>query len=344
VSDIDHGQAYVQAQSNVNGAYGTFSIASDGNWTYNLNNSASNVQALAASQTVSDSFAVTSADGSASQQISVNIGGANDAPVAANDTISGGKLTFENGTYTTPAYGNSLITGDYSFTGSNMYVTSYYGADNTNCIYTYSYNGYYYGNGATQPITMTKTNGGSFTLESANVTSYNYGYSQYDTETITGYLHGVQVASQSFNVPDIANGGSHTNTLTLTDPGFSAVDQVVFNLSGGSQYYLYQWIDNIVTPNTVTVARDVDVLFNDTDIDSGAHLSVANFSGFSAHGAAISLNANGTLHYDPTASAELQAVSQGTNVYDTFTYQSQDEYGVLSNTATVSVTVVGAHA
>ena len=191
---------------------------------------------------------------------------------------------------------------------------------------------------------MTKTGGGTFTLESANVTTYNYGAAQTATETVTGYLNGVQVASQSFAVPDVSSGASHNNTLSLTDPGFSTVDQVVFNLSGATNYYIYQWLDNITTPNTVAQARDVNVLANDSDVDAGAILSVANFSGLSAHGAAISLNANGTLHYDPTASAELQAVSLGTNVYDSFTYQSQDEYGVLSNIATVNVTVVGVHA
>jgi large repetitive protein len=382
VSDIDHGEAHVQAQSNVNGAYGTFSIATDGNWTYNLNNSASNVQALAASQTVSESFTVASADGTATQQISVSIGGANDAPVAANDVITGSRLTFEYGTYS-QTYEYNYNTGNYNYTvstdnfvftglpninnsyGSGPNITGYWGVDYSYALYSngYNYNYYYdYNNSTatTTPISMTKADGSTFALESANITglsnSYNYGYAQgNEVETVTGYLNGVQVAQQSFTVPD-ANYGNHNNVVTFTDAGFGSVDTVVFSLSvdntNNGYYYnyyysnnAYQWIDNITTSNTVANARDVNVLANDSDMDNGAHLSVANFSGFSAHGAAISLNADGTLRYDPTASAELQAVSQGTNVYDTFTYQSQDEYGVLSNTATVSVTVVGvAHA
>jgi VCBS repeat-containing protein len=155
----------------------------------------------------------------------------------------------------------------------------------------------------------------------------------------------VQVAQQSFYVPD-ANNGSHNNVVTFTDPGFNSVDKVVFSLtnSGGYYYYYnyaYQWIDNISLPNTVAQSRDVNVLANDSDIDGGSYLSVGSFSGFSAHGAAISLNADGTLHYDPTVSAELQALSQGTNVYDSFTYQAQDEFGALSNQATVGINVVG---
>jgi len=102
-----------------------------------------------------------------------------------------------------------------------------------------------------------------------------------------------------------------------------------------------QWIDNIAQPNTVAPSIDINVLANDTDVDRGAHLSVSSFSGFSAHGAAITLNPDGTLHYDPTVSAELLALSHGTDVHDSFTYQAQDQFGTLSNQATVDIQVVG---
>ena len=370
VSDVDHGEAYVRAQSNVAGNYGSFSIAADGNWTYALNNGAANVQALAQSQHVSDSFTVTSADGTATQQVSVDIAGSNDAPVAANDTISGGFLTFEEGTYSqsygqynynTGNYDYTVTTGDFVFTadssanngyGSGPYVTGgYWGADYSSALYSYGYGGYYYGNSSatTTPIAMTHVDGSSFSLSSANITAYQdyyYSYGGSGYETVTGYSNGVQVAQQSFYVPD-AYYGTHNNVVTFTDPGFNSVDKVVFSLTtnGGGNYYgydvAYQWIDNIALPNTVAQSRDVNVLANDSDIDGGSYLSVGSFSGFSAHGAAISLNADGTLRYDPTVSAELQALSQGTNVYDSFTYQAQDEFGALSNYATVGINVVG---
>ena len=129
-------------------------------------------------------------------------------------------------------------------------------------------------------------------------------------------------------------------------PSKASVSSPTNNNSNNYYYnYAYQFIDNIELPNTVAQSRDVNVLANDSDIDNGAHLSVGSFSGFSAHGAAISLNADGTLHYNPLVSAELQALSQGTDVYDSFTYQAQDEFGAMSNTATVGIHVVGvAHA
>ena len=84
VSDVDHGQALVQAQANTAGVYGSFHIASDGSWTYALSNAAANVQALAAGEQVTDGFTVLSQDGSASQIVTVTLTGSNDAPVITN--------------------------------------------------------------------------------------------------------------------------------------------------------------------------------------------------------------------------------------------------------------------
>lgn len=332
VTDADHDQSFAKVVSGTS-AYGSYSVDVNGNWSYSLNNNLASVQALSATQTVSDSFTVTSADGSATQQVTMSIAGTNDAPVVANDTISGGLLTFEPGTTTN--LGSSVITGDFTFTGTNMYLTSYYGANSSYCLYSYSY-----GSSTTAPITMKRTDGGVFSIETANITGYNYQTAQYDTETITGYRGGVKVAQQVVSVLD-SSFGARNNTVTLTDPGFNSVDQVVFSLAGSSYYYLYQWLDNISVPNSVAKVSNVNVLANDTDKDSGAVLSIGSFSATSAHGAAISLNADGTLHYDPTISAELQAVSKGVSVQDSFTYQAQDQFGVLSNTATVEVTLVG---
>ena len=76
-SDRDTGDAAIMAQSNVSGIYGVFNIAGNGAWSYSLNNAAANVQALAAGQSVTDSFTVATAGG-ATQAITITIAGAND--------------------------------------------------------------------------------------------------------------------------------------------------------------------------------------------------------------------------------------------------------------------------
>ncbi len=89
IADVDTGEAGVQAQSSVAGTYGSFALATDGSWTYTLNNASAAVQALAAGQKVTDSFTAVSADGSLQAPVTVTIIGANDTPVARNDVLDG---------------------------------------------------------------------------------------------------------------------------------------------------------------------------------------------------------------------------------------------------------------
>ncbi|MGH8789002.1 MAG: beta strand repeat-containing protein [Cupriavidus necator] len=84
VTDVDTDQAHFAAVSpdSLAGDYGTFSFDSNtGAWTYTLDNT--KADALAAGQHVTDKLIVQSADLTASQEIAVNITGANDAAVNA---------------------------------------------------------------------------------------------------------------------------------------------------------------------------------------------------------------------------------------------------------------------
>ncbi len=87
ISDVDSGQASFTAQPSTAGAYGTFSLDASGNWTYTLNNANAAVQALGAGQTLTETFTVSSVDGTASS-VTVTINGTNDAPVANADTLA----------------------------------------------------------------------------------------------------------------------------------------------------------------------------------------------------------------------------------------------------------------
>jgi VCBS repeat-containing protein len=69
------------ATSSTNG-YGTYTMTAGGVWTYTLNNSNAAVQALNVGNTLTDTFTVTSADGT-SRVVTVTINGANDAPTVA---------------------------------------------------------------------------------------------------------------------------------------------------------------------------------------------------------------------------------------------------------------------
>ncbi len=86
VSDADDGQAIFQVPPSLNGTYGTFTFdATNGQWTYTLDNSRAATQALNVGSAVTDTLTVTSSDGTASQNIVVNVTGANDAAVISGD-------------------------------------------------------------------------------------------------------------------------------------------------------------------------------------------------------------------------------------------------------------------
>ena len=61
----------------------------------------------------------------------------------------------------------------------------------------------------------------------------------------------------------------------------------------------------------------------------------------SAAGATVFINLDGSVTYDPTTSAIIQALSAGETFEDTFEFTVRDEHGAVSNTATASVTVHG---
>ena len=94
VADRDTGDADITAQTGTAGTYGSFSIGSDGVWSYTLNNASAVVQGLKGGQNVTDTFSVATAGG-ATQNVVVSIAGANDAPtlgtpvsVAYVDTVA----------------------------------------------------------------------------------------------------------------------------------------------------------------------------------------------------------------------------------------------------------------
>ncbi|QOL49084.1 beta strand repeat-containing protein [Massilia litorea] len=87
--DVDAGSVLaVAAPGTYAGIYGSLVLAQDGSYTYSLDNGSQVVQALAAGQTVVDSFSYLATDGqaNAASQFAVTITGTNDVPVLAADS------------------------------------------------------------------------------------------------------------------------------------------------------------------------------------------------------------------------------------------------------------------
>ncbi len=84
---------------------------------------------------------------------------------------------------------------------------------------------------------------------------------------------------------------------------------------------------------------NIAVLTNDTDANTTDTLSVDRVDATSTNGATLTLEADGTITYDPTSSATLQAMGAGATISDTFTYDVTDGTAIV--TATVTITVTG---
>ena len=91
VHDADTGQASFTAQSSTAGShgYGTFTLDAAGHWTYSVDNGLTAVQHLNTGDTLTDSFTAVSADGSASEVVTVTIHGVNE-PTSSNLVSSSG--------------------------------------------------------------------------------------------------------------------------------------------------------------------------------------------------------------------------------------------------------------
>ena len=79
VVDPDKGEAVFKPQTDIAGTYGKFSIDANGNWKYELNNSDPKVQALGAGEKLTETFTVTTADGTTGT-VTITVNGTNDKP------------------------------------------------------------------------------------------------------------------------------------------------------------------------------------------------------------------------------------------------------------------------
>src|SRR5207247_1252984 len=97
-SDVDASDTHIFSLSSA-AAYGSASVDQDGSWHYTVSDAGA-VDALAAGETLSDTFTVKVADsqgGFASQDVKITITGTNDAPVITSAAQSGAVSEGDDG-------------------------------------------------------------------------------------------------------------------------------------------------------------------------------------------------------------------------------------------------------
>jgi VCBS repeat-containing protein len=228
---------------------------------------------------------------------------------------------------------------------------------------------------ATLTLTITGANDAPVTVNDANAVSED------SVLTASGNVLANDSDIDQGTVLTVGNAGTYTGTygtLTLnTNGGYSyAFNNAAVNvqsLRGGQQVtdsFDYQASDGIVqTPGllaiTITGANDApvavndtnnvsednvliatgNVLANDSDVDQGTVLSIANAGTYTGTYGTLALNVIGGYSYAlNNTAASVQSLAQGETVTDTFNYSVRDDdVNPLSANAQLAVTITGSN-
>lgn len=328
------GAAMQAAGSTVQGRFGTLRIDADGAYAYVVDNSLAAVQGLRLSTDtlieyftfrLSDAAGLTS-DG----QLTVTIRGADDAPVARNDTGNAKEAGgTDNGTPGNPAVGNVLRNDTDVDSGDRNTVSDVQNSQAVAGTVGGASAGRY----------------GTLFLQADGT----YRYDVDDTLTAVQELRSGQSLQEiyTYTVRDLA-GLTHTATLTITIAGSYDAPEAVDDT------------DSATPATSISPAVDAtgNVLSNDNDVDAGDTKAVngirvgTGFSGFSAVTGTTPLRVDGlygwleiatdgsyTYHADETNEA-VAALDVGQTLVDVFTYRVVDGGGLTSH-AELSITVQG---
>jgi hypothetical protein len=335
----------------------------NGTVTVNANGTVSYVHD--GSETTSDSFTytVTDSNGVVSNTATVNItvNPVNDPPVATNDTatvdegntvviaVKGNDTDAEDGTPAgvvtivgAPANGTVTVNAN----GTVSYVHD--GSETTSDSFTYTVtdsNGVV-SNTATVNITVNPVNdppvatNDTATVDEGNTVVIAVKGNDTDAEdgtpagvvTIVGApANGTVTVNANGTVSYVHDGSETTSdsfTYTVTDSNGVVSNTATVNITVNP-------VNDppVATNDTATVDEGNTVVIavkgNDTDAEDGTPAGVVTIVGAPANGT-VTVNANGTVSY-------VHDGSETTS--DSFTYTVTDSNGVVSNTATVNITV-----
>ncbi len=315
-TDVDNTPNSFQEVSVVSttSGYGTYAVTTGGVWTYTLNNNNTTVQDLNVGGSTTDTFSVSTADGT-TQVVTVTINGVNDAAVIGGTTD--GTVTeaggVNNTTLGTPTATGTLTCTDVDNTPNSFQAvsvvstTSGYGtyAVTTGGLWTYTLDN--------NNTTVQDLNVGGSTTDTFSVSTAD-GTTQVVTVTINGVNDAAVIGGTTDGTVTEAGGANPgtptaTGTLTCTDVDNTPNSfQVVSGTAGYGSYTVTTgglWTYNLdntngtvqalnsgqSTTDTFSVSTDdgttqvVTVTINGTDDTNYTNLSFeSGFSGWNTTG------------------------------------------------------------
>lgn len=365
VIDADHDESAADAvitPAASTGGYGHYTVTADGHWSYTLDNASTAVQELGEGETLTDTFTIWSADHSASQTVAVTITGTNDVATISSPPASALAWTesFEgvSGTiWTALGFGfidtstatdgsRSSVIGDiYEETAETSVddIEQALGLPQDALHWALDYDSYS-GSASYTQLTVTP---GTYAL------TFDWKYMAGDWAT-DGYndfaffvLNGsVQVLTDVATVGDYGTSEWATYTITFTTDStlklaFGAMNTVDDTMDGALWIHNLRLVQSIAS-DAATVTEDTvlnaagRLIVTDTDRNQSLAKAVATPT-LSDHGYGhytIAADGNWTYALDNT-NPEVQGLTSGQTLTDTFTFTSLD--GSAARTVTITI-------
>ena len=317
----------------VTGAYGSLTITADGTWSYTALNSRSEIQGLGASETLTDTLTVTSADGVTMTTVTITITGVNDAPVVksnfgitAEDTV----VTVAADAIGTPPQSHTLqqrvnaglLLNDTDVDGDTLSISKVNG-DTANV-------------GVAVAVVSNRVSVGSFTIHADGSWSFD--------------------PDGDFNTLDVGGRGNSIIGFTVTDGHTETNQNLLLRITGVNSPPMAnddQGTTDEYTVRHVRVHQAGRLLLNDVDPENDAFtitavgtsadkLAAANLDVAidGSNGGSFTIGVFGDWRFDPDGDfSELQPGQSSTT---SAIYQVTDDPGGTA-TATLTVTVTGAN-
>ncbi|WP_236173356.1 VCBS domain-containing protein [Pseudomonas pseudonitroreducens] len=314
------------------GQYGTLTLNQDGSWSYALDNSLPEVEALRASgQTLQDKFTYLGSDiwgGATPGLLTITIDGRNDTPIASDDTATAVEAGgVNNGTPGVDPRGN-VLDNDTDVDGVQ------YGETKTVVHYTGEN-----GNSASAGQVLQGLYG--------KLTINADGSYQYVVDNANPTVQALRTAGETLR---------EIFTYRMRDTAGATSDaRLTVTIQGADDNPIARDDSNVASDETPAPQATGNVLPNDSDVDGGDHLTVTGIRTGAENGSGsagvigqpivgrygtLVLNADGSYTYtiDQSNREVLAAAGLGQVLKDYFTYTISDLTG-LTDQAQLTITL-----
>src|SRR4029078_2837450 len=333
--------------TSVTGTYGWVQIASNGTWTYTLNNTDPDTNALAQGATAADVFTYTMRDtagATSTTTLTISLTGTNDKPVAVADA-NGADVVTEAGFHP----GNTAFPGDSSATGNVLTNDTDVDTGDSKTVVGVAAGTSAVDVSGSVATSVTDTYG-SVQIASNGTWTYTLDNTDPDTNALAQGATAADVFT--YTMPD-THAATSTSTLTISITGTNDKPVAVADANGADVVTEAGFHPgNIAFPGDSSATGNV--LTNDTDVDTGdsktvvgvaAGTSAVDVSGSVATSVtgtygSVQIASNGTWTYTlDNTDPDTNALAQGPPAAAVFTYTMRDTDGATSTTTlTISLT------